>query len=55
MLLAVEDDGKGMAPNGEKSSGMGLHIMRYRARVLGAVLKISERKEGGTRVTCFWR
>ena len=55
MLLGIEDDGEGMPPDTEKSGGMGLHIMKYRARVLGAVLKISERKEGGTRVACFWR
>jgi two-component system, LuxR family, sensor kinase FixL len=55
VLLTVEDDGKGIPPDAEISGGMGLHIMKYRARVLGAVLKISKREEGGARVTCFWR
>jgi signal transduction histidine kinase len=55
VLLTVEDDGKGISPEAEESGGMGLHIMRYRARVLGAVLKIGAREKGGTKVTCFWR
>jgi PAS domain S-box-containing protein len=55
MLLTIDDDGKGMSQDADKSGGMGLNIMKYRAKVLGADLKISGRKGGGTRVTCFWR
>ncbi|KKK58697.1 hypothetical protein LCGC14_3041810, partial [marine sediment metagenome] len=47
--LTVEDDGIGVDeqhPSGGK--GMGMHIMRYRASVIGGSLTVSRRREGGT-------
>jgi signal transduction histidine kinase len=43
--------GFGSAPNG---SGMGLHLMRYRARLIGAVLEVSRQNGNGrgTIVSC---
>jgi PAS domain S-box-containing protein len=52
--LAVKDDGIGIAPNGDRGSGMGLHIMNYRAGMIGAQLKIESPPEGGTIVTCIF-
>jgi signal transduction histidine kinase len=49
--LTVEDDGHGMSSS-SPGGGMGLHIMDYRARAIGAELDISSRKGGGTRVRC---
>jgi signal transduction histidine kinase len=49
--LTVEDDGRGM-DRSVRSGGMGLHIMDYRARAIGAELDISPGKDGGTRVRC---
>ncbi|MDQ6655889.1 MAG: PAS domain S-box protein, partial [Verrucomicrobiota bacterium] len=51
--LRVEDDGKGLPkklPRGNK--GLGVHIMHYRANVIGGTLSVSRREEGGTRVEC---
>jgi len=49
--FTVTDDGVGFAkPAG--SSGMGLHLMEYRARVIGATIDIEQPARGGCRVTC---
>jgi signal transduction histidine kinase len=51
--LRVEDNGSGItADAGEQSLGMGLRTMRYRAEVLGGVLKTIRLPSGGTLVTC---
>jgi signal transduction histidine kinase len=50
--LWVEDDGRGLDSGARGSGGMGLHIMEYRARVVGARVVISEGKTGGTCVRC---
>ncbi len=50
--LWIEDDGCGLGPQARGSGGMGLHIMEYRARVVGASLVISAGKAGGTCVRC---
>ncbi len=50
LTLRVTDDGTGMAESAP--SGLGLSIMRYRARRLGARLSISNRPHGGVVVTC---
>lgn len=49
--LVVEDNGGGINRS-TRSGGMGLHIMDYRARAIGAELDISSGKDGGTRVRC---
>lgn len=51
VCVTVEDDGKGFSPR-RRSKGLGLHIMRYRANVLGGELRIEKRKGGGTEITC---
>lgn len=53
--LAVEDDGSGLPRAARSSGGMGLHIMDYRARAIGAVLEVLPGKAGGTRVRCASR
>ncbi len=50
--LLIEDDGRGIPPNARAAGGMGLYIMEYRARAIGATLAISAGKAGGTRVHC---
>jgi signal transduction histidine kinase len=50
VTLIVSDNGTGVAPGANLSSGMGLKIMRYRATMLGGEVKIDRRPEGGTRV-----
>lgn len=52
LTLRVTDDGKGLPESFYQSPGMGVHLMRYRADVIGARLVISRASQGGTRVTC---
>ena len=53
--LSVIDDGVGISANSPLGSGMGFHIMQYRARSMGARLEIKPIKPHGTRVTCYVR
>ena len=50
VTLIVSDNGTGVPPGANLTSGMGLKIMRYRATMLGGEVKIERRPEGGTRV-----
>jgi PAS domain S-box-containing protein len=47
--LVVEDNGKGIKAK-KRGKGLGLHIMRYRASVLGGHLAIETRPKNGTRL-----
>jgi PAS domain S-box-containing protein len=51
-VLSIEDDGSGFAVPPDKPKGMGLHIMSYRAKMIGASLSVEARPGGGTAVTC---
>lgn len=51
--LRVEDDGQGMAPaNLAECTGMGLHIMDYRARSIGGSFSFGPGARGGTAICC---
>ncbi|HEY9012345.1 MAG TPA: CHASE3 domain-containing protein [Devosia sp.] len=51
-VLGVEDDGKGLAPDGEKSeSGLGAMIVKQLARQFGGSPSYETREGGGTRVS----
>ncbi|QNI30153.1 PAS domain S-box protein [Alloacidobacterium dinghuense] len=50
--LAVRDDGKGIADVSERAQGMGRHIMRYRAGMVGGALEIQRVPPRGTVVIC---
>lgn len=50
--LYVQDDGIGFPDALPKSRGMGVRIMQYRARIIGATLEIWRDPAGGTVVTC---
>src|SRR5208283_5881428 len=52
VILTVKDDGVGFAAGLPSNSGMGLHIMHYRARMIGASLDIRRGAAGGTVVLC---
>lgn len=54
-ILAVEDDGIGFHGDDSQSQGMGLHIMAYRAGMIGAALTIRPAATKGTVVTCTFR
>ncbi len=51
-VLRISDDGIGMGEASLNRSGMGLSIMRYRARLNGGDLVIEQPGEGGTTVLC---
>ena len=51
--LTIEDDGAGFSlAKRKKAAGLGLHIMRYRARAIGGTLDIGPGRRGGTIVSC---
>jgi signal transduction histidine kinase len=49
--VEVSDDGVGIPPFAREESGMGLHILRYRASVIGGELRIRSH-ETGTTISC---
>jgi signal transduction histidine kinase len=49
--LEIRDDGKGLSEEAPRGSGMGLHIMDYRAKSIGASLRVRG-TSGGTIVSC---
>jgi signal transduction histidine kinase len=51
-LLTIHDDGTGFDVANGHGSGMGLHIMRYRADRIGARLDVASTSRDGTTVTC---
>ncbi len=50
--LEIADDGHGMRSGKRGESGMGLQVMNYRARLIGARLVIDQSPAGGVRITC---
>jgi PAS domain S-box-containing protein len=50
--LLVKDDGSGIAEAREHSQGMGLHIMNYRAGIIGGTLEVRPDEVRGTSVMC---
>ena len=53
-LMIVENDGIGLRKNVSSHRGMGLHIMAYRGRMIGASLTVRPGAGGGSVVTCFF-
>jgi signal transduction histidine kinase len=52
--LTISDDGAGMPVPPVRANGMGLHIMNYRAGMIGAECKIESQPGGGTVVSCIF-
>jgi signal transduction histidine kinase len=50
--LQVADDGTGLPPDAVAAPGLGLKIMRYRARMVGGEVRFDRNGRRGTRVTC---
>jgi signal transduction histidine kinase len=50
--LSIEDDGRGIDTTKANGGGMGMHIMEYRARAIGAELAVVKGKTGGTCIRC---
>lgn len=52
--LTIRDDGKGIPENLPGNHGMGLHIMNYRAGIIGGSLEVRRDTPRGTIVTCIF-
>jgi len=53
LQLAIEDNGKGIDSSSRQGRGLGLHIMAYRAGLIGGEFKTEHPTNGGTRVVCL--
>jgi len=53
--LTIADDGTGIPARPSHPAGLGLGIMRYRARVIGAQFEITAGPAGGTVARCYFR
>lgn len=51
-VLEVDDDGEGIDESKATRGGIGLRVMRYRARLIGGILEIGSPPAGGTRISC---
>ncbi len=52
--LTIQDDGCGIGSFAADNKGMGLHLMNYRARVVGGSLEVQRVTSGGTVVACLF-
>jgi PAS domain S-box-containing protein len=52
--LSIRDDGSGFSTSYVSRTGMGIRIMHYRARVIGATLDLKSGGGSGTQVTCLF-
>jgi two-component system CheB/CheR fusion protein len=53
--MVIRDNGVGFSGTSRKRSGMGLHLMNYRARAMGASLVVRKSAGKGTIVSCVLR
>ncbi|MCX5859274.1 MAG: PAS domain S-box protein [Proteobacteria bacterium] len=52
LTISVSDDGVGIPKNFKINGGLGLQIMDYRSKIIGANLSIQPGRKSGTTVTC---
>lgn len=52
LVLEVEDDGSGLDEAQSVTEGLGMRVMHYRARLIGASLEVGTAAAGGTRIQC---
>jgi signal transduction histidine kinase len=52
LYLSIADDGVGIACNSARGAGVGLRIMKYRAAMIGGMMRIKRPPTGGTRLRC---
>lgn len=55
ILLSIKDNGKGLPGAFVQEGGMGIHIMKHRASVIGSVLDVRKDISGGTTVSCAFK
>jgi len=52
LCLKIFDNGKGFSPDSKSYSGMGLHIMQFRANSIGGHLTVESQPNKGARIEC---
>ena len=52
LALRVADDGRATLPDAVPAAGLGLGIMKYRAKLIGGALHVAGGPDGGTQVVC---
>ena len=52
LVIEVDDDGEGFDETATAADGIGLRVMRYRARLMESDLEIGSPPAGGTRISC---
>jgi signal transduction histidine kinase len=55
VTLCVRDDGEGLPPKFSEDGGLGLHMMRYRARMIGGSVELRRNPTGGSMMTCSFQ
>jgi len=53
-ILTVEDFGKGLPKRIPRTKGIGMRLMKLRARLMGASVRVMNKTERGVRVTCVF-
>ena len=53
LIMTIENDGKNMKENIDPQNSLGLRLMNYRTKMMGASLEIGPRVAGGTIVRCL--
>ena len=53
-VLSILDNGCGIGKIAAGNKGMGMHLMNYRARIVGGSLEVQPGETGGTMVTCLF-
>lgn len=51
LILRIEDNGTGFSKDWDKQKGLGVRIMKFRSRLIGANLEISSSRLGGASIT----
>jgi PAS domain S-box-containing protein len=54
LRLTIQDNGNGFEQTSKDRYGMGIRIMRYRAKVIGASLDLHSQLNHGTQITCVF-
>ncbi len=55
ILLSISDNGTGIPKLLDQKSGMGINIMKYRARMINSNIIIENNNNGGTSVICIYK
>jgi two-component system, LuxR family, sensor kinase FixL len=53
--LTVHDNGSGLPKDFSEDGGLGLHMMRYRARMIGGSVELKRNTPRGAVVTCTFQ